>query len=123
MGRALRVARHFADDDCRPSRSAASWRPPPAPRLQQLAGGGARGATAARVARHRPVDALAAAQLAGALRRNKVYMLSRLDPSLVEDLDVVPIASADELRRLAGHHASCLLIPNAPCVTVVRSKE
>ena len=69
------------------------------------------------MARQRPVDALAAAQLAGALRRNKVYLLSRLDPSLVEDLDVVPIASADELRRLAGHHASCLLIPNAPRVS------
>ncbi len=122
VGRALRVARHFADDDGAIA-VCCELAAPPGPALQQLAGGGARGATLRRVARQRPVDALAAAQLAGALRRNKVYMLSRLDPSLVEDLDVVPIASADELRRLAGHHASCLLIPNAPRVTVVRSKE
>ena len=75
----------------------------------------------ARVARRRPIDALAAAQLAGALRRNKVYLLSRLDPALVEDLDVVPIATTDELRRLARQHRSCLLIPNAPRVAVVKS--
>ena len=53
--------------------------------------------------------------------RNKVYLLSRLDPAVVEELDMVPIESADELVRLARQHASCLLVPNAPRVSVVKS--
>ena len=46
-------------------------------------------------------------------RRSRVYLLSRLDPGLVEDLDLVPIGGADELARLARRSGSCLVLANA----------
>ncbi len=64
-----------------------------------------------------------AAQLAHALNRHKVYLLSRLDPSVVEDLDVIPIAGPDELLRLARQHRSCLLLSNAPYVTATAAER
>ena len=59
-------------------------------------------------------DALPAAQLARALQRDKVYLLSRLDPSVVEELDIIPLAGPDELARLARRHrrASCFPMPS-----------
>jgi nickel-dependent lactate racemase len=122
VGRAVRVARHFAEPDgaiavCCELAAA------PGPAMRQLAGGSSSFSTLRRLDRQRAVDTIAAAQLAGALRRNKIYLLSRLEPSLVEDLDLVPIADGDELRRLARQHRSCLLIPSAPRVAVVKGKE
>ena len=46
-----------------------------------------------RIRRECPPDALPAAQLARTLQRSKVYLLSRMDPSLVEDLDMIPVAA------------------------------
>ena len=138
VGRALRVARHFAEDDGAIA-VCCELAARPGPALQRLAGelkrgtsglrgergegrsGKSRRPPSSRPATQRPADALPAAQLAAALQRNKVYLLSRLDPSLVEDLNVVPIESPEELTRLARQHRSCLLIPNAPRVTVVKS--
>ncbi len=65
------------------------------------------------VRRRRPVDALPAAQLARALDRCTVYLLSRLDPEVVEDLDMVPIGGPAELARLARQHKACTLLENA----------
>jgi nickel-dependent lactate racemase len=121
VGRALRVARRFAEDDGAIA-VCCDLAVPPGPALQQLAGGETREAALRRLAKQRPVDALPAAQLAAALERNKIYFLSRLDPSVVEDLDMVPIENAEELVRLARQHRSCLLIPNAPRVTVVKNR-
>jgi nickel-dependent lactate racemase len=58
-------------------------------------------------------DALPAAQLARALEKGKVYLLSRLEPSVVEELNVVPIAGTQELNRLLHQHDSCILLSNA----------
>jgi lactate racemase len=69
------------------------------------------------IGKERPVDALPAAQLAQALDRTKVYLLSRLDPSDVEDLDMIPIGDAEELSRLAKQHSSCVLLSNAPFIS------
>ena len=49
----------------------------------------------------------------------KVYLLSRLDAAVVEDLEMIPIGGADELARLARKHRSCVLLSNAANVTVV----
>jgi nickel-dependent lactate racemase len=92
---------------------------PPGPAMQHLAGESSREAALRHVAKKRPVDALPAAQLARALDRSKVYLLSRLDAAVVEDLEMVPIEGADELARLAGQHRSCVLLSNAANVTVV----
>ena len=87
--------------------------------MRHLAGETLREAALHHLAKKRPVDTLPAAQLAHALDRNRVYLLSRLDAAIVEDLDMIPIESPDELLRLARRHPSCILLSNAPNVTVV----
>ena len=85
----------------------------PGPAVQRLAGARSREAVLRRIRKERPVDALPAAQLARALDRSRVYLLSGLNSTLVEDLDVVHVASADEITRLVGRHPSCILLANA----------
>jgi len=46
--------------------------------------------------------------------------LSRLDPSIVEDLDMIPIDAPEELSRLAKQHPSCVLLSNAPYVSATK---
>ena len=75
------------------------------------------------IRKDRPADALPAAQLARTLDRDKVYLLSRLDPALVEELDMIPIAGGDELARLARRHRSCILVANAPRAVVTVEEE
>jgi nickel-dependent lactate racemase len=90
------------------------------PALQRMAAASSHESALRHVGKERPVDALPAAQIAHALQQNKVYLLSRLDPSRVEDLNIIPIAGADELNRLARQHQSCILLSNAPYLTVVQ---
>ena len=52
--------------------------------------------------------------------RQHVYLLSRLDPALVEDLDMVPLGDPEELGRLSRRHDSCILLANAPQAVVCR---
>jgi hypothetical protein len=47
-----------------------------------------------------------------------VYLLSRLNPGVVEELEMVPIESDKELQRLVSHHRTCSLINNAPFAIV-----
>jgi len=58
-------------------------------------------------------DAVAALQLVRALEHCSVYLMSRLDDALVEDLEMMPVADAAELVRLAGRFESFLLLGNA----------
>ena len=67
-----------------------------------------------RIRKERLPDALAAAQLAQALAHGRVYLLSRLDPALAEDLDMIPLADPAELLRLTAQHKSCIVLCNAP---------
>lgn len=90
----------------------------PGPAMQRLMGSRSRDAALRRIRKERPDDALPAAQLASALGRGKVYLLSRLDPEMVEALDITPIADGAELGRLARQHKSCILLENAPYVVV-----
>jgi len=121
LGRALHVAENFVEEGgaiavcCELS-------DPPGPAMQHLAGESSREAALRHVAKKRPVDTLAAAQLAHALDRSKVYLLSQLDASVVEDLEMIPIDGTDELARLAQKHPSCILLSNAANVTVVEQK-
>lgn len=85
----------------------------PGPAIQKLAASRAREEAMPWIRKRRPDDALSAALLAQVLDRTTVYLLSRLDESLVEDLDLAPIAEADELARLARRHESCILLANA----------
>jgi nickel-dependent lactate racemase len=85
----------------------------PGPAVQQLAASRRRHEAMQWIRRERPVDALAATLLVQALDRVAVYLLSKLDQSLLEDLQISPIAGADELARLIGRHESCILLANA----------
>lgn len=61
-----------------------------------------------------PPDLLAATQLAQAVDWARVYLLSRLDSDLVEELFCVPVESADEVSRLlAAGDESCVFIGSA----------
>ena len=89
----------------------------PGPAVQQMAGEGSRPAALRKIAQQRPPDALPAAELARALDRGRVFLVSRLDPSLLEDLGAIPVVE-DELQRLARRHRSCILLSNAPRAVV-----
>jgi hypothetical protein len=41
-----------------------------------------------------------------------------LEPSIVEELDMIHVAGGKELARLTGHHPSCILLANAPFASV-----
>ncbi len=116
VGRALQAAGNFVDEDGAIA-VCCDLAARPGPALQRMAHTPSRESALRHVGKERPPDALPAAQLAHALEQHKVYLLSRLDPSVVEDLDVIPIADADELGRLARHYPSCILLSNAPYVT------
>lgn len=90
----------------------------PGAAMQRMVGAPSRHAALRRIRKERPSDALPAAQLARALDRGKVYLLSRLDPSLVDALEMISVAAPDELSRLARQHRSCILLANAPQVQV-----
>jgi len=90
----------------------------PGPAMQRMAGAQSRHAALRRIRKERPSDALPAAQLAKALDQGKVYLLSRLDPSLVEELDMIHVADGDELTRLARQYQRVILLANAAHATV-----
>jgi len=116
VGRALQTAGRFVEEDgaivvC------CDLDAPPGPAMQRMANILSRESAPRRVGKKRSVDSLPAAQLAHALEQHKVYLLSRLDPSVVEDLDVIPLGGPDELTRLARQHRSGVLLSNAQYVT------
>jgi nickel-dependent lactate racemase len=65
------------------------------------------------IRKQRAADALPATQLARAMDRARVYLLSGLDDELVEALGMAPVSAADDIPRLAARHASCILLGNA----------
>jgi len=71
-----------------------------------------------RIRQLRPDDILPATQLIRILRQARVYLLSDLDPALVEQLNMVPLSSADELSRLAHRYRSCIVVSNAAHASV-----
>ena len=90
----------------------------PGPAVQRMVAARSREAVLRQIRRDGPTDALPAAQLSKALDRDRVYLLSRLEPSLVEELDMTPVAGPEELARLAHRHASCIVLANGPTAVV-----
>jgi nickel-dependent lactate racemase len=118
VGRTLQAAARFVEEDgaivvcCDLAAN-------PGPALRRVAHAKSPESALRHVEQQRPADALPAAQLAHALREHKVYLLSQLDPSVVEELDVIPIGKPEELNRLARQHGSCIMLSNAPYVTTI----
>lgn len=85
----------------------------PGPAVRHLAVSEHRPTALREIARQRLPDALVAAQLARALDRAQIYLLSRLDEETVEQIELVPLEGADQLERLAQRHGSCIVVPSA----------
>jgi nickel-dependent lactate racemase len=71
----------------------------------------------------RPSDTLVSVQLAHAVERGRVYLLSRLDESLVEDLGMAPISDPEQLTRLAARYPSCIVLANAQYARATAENE
>jgi nickel-dependent lactate racemase len=73
--------------------------------------------------KERPRDVVPAIQLAQALSRARVYLLSRLQESLIEDLGVAPVENTAEIARLVRRHSSCIVLSSAQrAVPIAREK-
>ncbi len=84
----------------------------PGAALQRMLGAEDRQSVARDIDQGRPADALVARQLADALDLGSIYLVSRLDAELVEELGLVPLSGSD-LSRLARRFDSCLVLANA----------
>ena len=85
----------------------------PGPAVRHLADSPSRQAAVQQIRDECPDDALAAVQLAAAMEQADVYLLSRLDESLVEQLQMAPLAKPQEVVRLARRFDSCIVLGNA----------
>jgi nickel-dependent lactate racemase len=64
------------------------------------------------------VDTISTWQIVRACQSTRVYLLSRLDQDLVEELSITPIDSVSELQRLVHQSPSCVVLNDAPRVSV-----
>lgn len=85
----------------------------PGPAVKHLGESEDRHLAVRQIRKHQLSDALPATQLARAMDRARVYLLSDLDAETVEELGMAPVESADEIPRLAARHKSCILLGNA----------
>jgi nickel-dependent lactate racemase len=75
------------------------------------------------IVHERPADALAAAELLEAVSRARVYLLSGLPPTIVEDIGLSPIEGSEQLQRLIAQHSSCIVLANAQYVVPTPAGE
>ena len=69
-------------------------------------------------------DTWSAWELVQALDQGPVYLLSDLNPEMVEDLGIAPVGNIVEFARLASRHESCIVLPDAHhVVAAVSSSE
>jgi nickel-dependent lactate racemase len=82
------------------------------PAMQRLIGAEDLDEVLDEIGKQRPGDALPATQLALAMQRGKVYLISRLAEDLVEDLGILPV-TAEQMSRLAARYDSSIVLANA----------
>jgi nickel-dependent lactate racemase len=90
----------------------------PGPAIQRLKAGSSPSKALGQIRKERPGDALPATQLTQILERTSVYLLSRLDESLVDELGMVPLREPRDVARLAERHRSCIVLSNAALAIV-----
>ena len=117
LGRALATAAELVEDDGAIA-LCSDLADSPGPAISLLHQTRSRDDALRQISQDRPPDSLAAAQLAAVQDRVSVYLLSRLDPADVEELEIAPILDTNELIRLTGRHPSCLVLANAPRTVV-----
>jgi hypothetical protein len=86
---------------------------PPGPAVERLRGQDDPWVTLRRMRREPPSDYRVAVQLAQALEGVRVYLLSLLDESLVEDLGMVWVGGASEISRLVERGKSAIVLTDA----------
>ncbi len=82
------------------------------PGLQRIVGDEDLDAVLFEIRKYHPSDALPASEVVHALQRGKVYLISRLDDELVEELGMSPV-TGEQVSRLASRYGSCILLANA----------
>jgi len=112
LGRVLENASHLVEEEGAIA-VCCNLAAAPGPALQRLIGASSREDAVRQIRHDNPRDALPALQLARALETSRIYLLSRLAPGLVEDLEMIPIDEPKELVRLARRSDSCLVLANA----------
>ena len=95
----------------------------PGPALRRLAGVEDFEAADRAIRRKPTADALSAARLNQALQRARVYLLSELDESDVEDMGLAHVADASEIAKLSARHDSCLVLGNGQHIAISISTE
>lgn len=65
------------------------------------------------ICRKRPVDMMPALAIARLLDDARIYLLSGLEESLVEDLEMTVVSNPSEVARLASRDESCLFLADA----------
>lgn len=85
----------------------------PGPAMQQLAAADSSEDALRAIVHERWSDSLVASQVIHSLENGRVYLLSRLEPEVVESLGLAPVEDASDLTRLARRHDSCILLESA----------
>jgi nickel-dependent lactate racemase len=96
---------------------------PPGPALQSISKARDLADAARQIRKQHQIDASVAHELTAALDRGRVYLLSRLDEAIVEDLGMAPVQAAADIARLIQRHRSCVLIGNAQYAQPTVSEE
>ena len=65
------------------------------------------------LAKTQPPDMVAAMQIARAADWSRVYLLSRLDPSVVDELFLVPLENETQVTRLLAEGGACVFVESA----------
>jgi len=95
----------------------------PGPALRQLEGQSDRDEALREIRKNRLVDLIPATELARAMDRASVYLLSRLESDRVESLGMAPVENVKELARLSGRYPSCILLSSAQYAAVRLEEE
>ena len=122
VGRALAAAVPLAEDDGAIA-LCCELAGEPGPAVRRLAESPSREDALRQISEQCPHDTFAAVQVAAALEHADLYLLSRLDESLVEQLQIAPLSKPQELARLVRRHESCILLANAPHAHVAVAED
>ncbi len=83
------------------------------PGLQMVIGSDQAASARGRIRRELPEDFAVALALVDALQGTSVYLMSHLEPDLVEDLGMTPVAEQADVLRLIERSPSCTLLGGA----------
>ncbi len=122
VARTIAAAAHAVEEDGGAVAICCELAEEPGAAVQRLSGADDPSAALRQIGKRKPADTLAAAEIAEALERGKVYLVSRLDDELVESLGILPIG-ASQLSRLAARYESCVVLENAQYAVAVPDNE